>query len=98
MAIRVVRYYLGRFSENVEDYTVENKAANWMPEYVTARTGVMTALICPSYQPADDALVHYLGCMACGWSIVWGIAGVFEDKESESRARISGFQGEMQTV
>ena len=50
------------------------------------------------YQPADDALGHYLGRMACGRSIVWGTSGVFEDKESESRARISGLQGEIRTA
>lgn len=50
------------------------------------------------YQPVDDALGHYLGCMACGWSVVWGTSGVSEDKKSESRARISGFQGEIRTA
>ena len=33
-----------------------------------------------------------------GRSIVWGTSGVSEDKESESRARISGFQGGIRTA
>lgn len=50
------------------------------------------------HQPADNALGHYLGRMACGRSIVWGTSGVSEDKESESRAQMSGLHGEIRTA
>ena len=77
---------------------MENKAVNRKYEHVTAIywcvwTAVYLAISLPTMRWDITWVVWPVA-----WSIVWGTSGVFEDKESESRARISGLQGEIRTA
>ena len=65
---------------------MENKAVNRKYEHVTAIYWCVWTALLSGYQPADNALGHYLGRMACGWSVVWGLLAFLKIKIGKQSA------------